>query len=56
MQKHHHLPIVVGATEDGVEDAGDAVVMPGGSASSGCSMQFAALTVKVMSSRAMSPV
>ena len=35
---------------------GAAVVHPGGSASEGCSMQFDAPTVKVMSSRAMSPV
>ena len=50
----HHLPIVVGLTEDGV--GGAAVVIPGGRASEGRIMQLPAPTVKVMSSSAMSPV
>lgn len=51
-----HLPIVVGLTEDGVEAVGGAVVIPGGSASDGLSVQLPAPTVNVISSRAMSPL
>ena len=47
---------MVGLTEDVVVTGGAAVVILGGSASGGWYMQFAALTVKLMSSRAMSPV
>ena len=50
------VPIVVGLTEDVVVTGGAAVVILGGSASAGWYMQFAALTVKLMSSTAISPV
>lgn len=47
---------MVGPTEDVGVTGGAAVVMPGGNASEGCNLQFAAPTVKLMSSSAMSPV
>ena len=50
-----NLPMV-GPTEDVGVTGGAAVVMPGGNASEGCNLQFAAPTVKLMSSSAMSPV
>jgi len=54
--KHCYSRIVVGLTEDEVEEVGRTVVIPGGRASDGCTLQFAIPAVNDISSRAISPV